>query len=77
MKVLTIDSKRRLILPGAKPGECYAVHQTGGGRYELAKVIAVPRNPKPKPSQIDALLASAALTSRMSSEQLRNLTREP
>ena len=77
MKVLTIDAKRRLVLPGAEPGECYAVREAGPGHYELAKVIPAPKKPKPKRTDIDALLATAALTPEMNSEQLRVLTREP
>ena len=77
MKVQTIDTKRRLVLPGAKPGECYAVKEAGPGHYELAKVIPAPRKPKPKRGEIDALLGSAALTPKMNWEQLRGLTREP
>ncbi len=77
MKVQTIDAKRRLVLPGAQPGECYEVRVAGLGHYELTKVIPAPRAPKPDPAEIDALFASAALTPAMSSEQLRALTREP
>ena len=77
MKVLTVDTKRRLVLPGSKPGECYAVREAGPGHYELAKVIPASKKPKPKRAEIDALLASAALTPRMIWEQLRVLTREP
>lgn len=77
VKVQTIDTKRRLVLPGAKPGECHAVREAGPGHYELAKVIPAPKKNKLKPSEIDALLASAALTPRMNWEQLRALTREP
>lgn len=77
MKVQTTDSKRRLVLPGAQPGECYAVKKAGPGLYELAKVIPASNKPKPKPADIDALLASAALTPRMNWQQLRSLTREP
>ena len=77
MKVQTIDTKRRLVLPGAKPGECYAVRETGPGHYELAKVIPAPQRPKPRPAELDALLASAALTPAMNWDQLRTLTREP
>lgn len=76
MKVQTIDTKRRLVLPGAKPGECYAVREAGPGHYELAKVIPAPAKTKPKRAEIDALLASAALTPEMNWEQLRALTRE-
>lgn len=77
MKVLTIDTKRRLVLPGALPGECYAVRETGPGHYELAKVMPAPRAPKPGPAEVDALLISAALTPSMSGEELRAITREP
>ena len=77
MKVQTIDSKRRLVLPGAIPGECYAVREAGAGHYELAKVIPAPKKPKPKRAEIDSLLASSALTPKMSWEQIRKLTREP
>lgn len=77
MKVQTIDAKRRLVLPGAQPGESYEVRVAGHGHYELTKVIPAPRAPKPSPAQIDALFASAALTPAMSSKKLRALTREP
>lgn len=76
MKVVTIDTKRRLVLPGAKPGETYAVRQGAPGHYELAKVIPAPRS-KPTAEELDALLASAPLTPKMSWEDLRSLTREP
>lgn len=77
MKIQTIDTKRRLVLPGATPGECYSVREAGPGHFELAKVIPAARKPKPKPAEIDALLVSAALTPKMNWEQLRILTREP
>lgn len=76
VKIQTVDSKRRLILTGAKPGESYAVRQTTSGHYELAKVIPAPK-PKPTPEEFDALLVSAALTPKMGWEELRSLTREP
>jgi len=76
MKMATVDAKRRLILPGAQPGETYAVREASPGHYELVKVIPVPR-PKPTAGELDALLASAPLTPKMSWEELRNLTREP
>jgi|GEM_PF-1594289 hypothetical protein len=77
MKVQTIDSKRRLVLTGAKPGESYAVHQTEQGHYELAKVIPAPRKNKPTPVELDKLLATSALTPKMDWEELRSLTRDP
>jgi hypothetical protein len=76
MKIQTVDSKRRLILTGAQPGDAYAVRQTASGHYELAKVIPA-QKPKPTPEEFDALLVSAALTPKMSWDELRSLTREP
>jgi hypothetical protein len=61
MKIATIDTKRRLVLPRATPGESYAVREPAPGHYELAKVIPAPR-PKPTAKELDALLASAPLT---------------
>ena len=75
MKVAVIDSKRRLVLPGAKPGETYAVREAAPGRYELAKVIPAPR-PKPTAKELDAMLASEPLTPKMSWEEIRSLSRE-
>lgn len=76
MKVALIDAKRRLVLPGARPGEAYAIKAAAPGHYELSKVLPAAR-PKPTAKQVDALLESAALTPKMSWEELRQLTREP
>ncbi len=76
MKIAITDSKRRIVLPGAKPGETYAVREASPGHYELAKVIPAAR-PKPTTKELDALFASAPLTPKMSWEELRSLTREP
>lgn len=75
MRVATIDTKRRLVLPGAKPGETYAVREAEPGHYELTKIIPAPRS-KPGTEELDALLISAPLTPRVSWEELRSLTRE-
>ena len=76
MKIQTVDSKKRLVLSGAQPGEAYAVRQTSSGHYELAKVVPA-RKPKPTAKELDALLDSSALTPKMNWEELRSLTREP
>jgi len=76
MKIQSIDAKRRLILPSARPGESYAVRQTANGHYELARVVPS-QKPKPSSEELDALLVSAALTPKTSWEELRKRTREP
>jgi hypothetical protein len=76
MKIATVDSKRRLVLPKAIPGEAYAVQEPSPGHYELAKVMPAPRM-KPRAQDLDALLAAAPLTPKLTWEDLRQLTREP
>lgn len=76
MKIATIDAKRRIVLPGALPGEAYAVVREEAGRYELTQVMPAPRS-KPSAAKLEALMKAAALTPKMSWEELRQLTREP
>jgi hypothetical protein len=76
MKIAIVDAKKRLVLPGALPGEAYTIHEAAPGQYELAKVIPAPRV-KPTARQLDVLLKIAPLTPKMSWEELRSLTREP
>jgi hypothetical protein len=76
MKIAIVDTKRRLVLPGASPGEAYSVCEAAPGHYELAKVIPAQR-PKPSAEELDALLRAAPLTPQMNWEDLRSLTREP
>lgn len=71
------DSKRRVVLPRAKPGEIYDVQEQGEGRYLLVRL----ERPKPRPrmSRADCLRAldDRPLRLGMSWEELRRLTREP
>jgi hypothetical protein len=71
----TADSKKRIVLPSAKPGEVFEVLTEGEGHF---RVIRLERAPPPMPmSQSDCLSAmnSAPLRPRMSWEKLRTLTR--
>ena len=77
MKVATIDAKRRIVLPGALPGEAYAVVREAAGRYELTQVIPASKRPKPSAAKLEALMKAAALTPKMRWEELRQQTREP
>ena len=77
MKIATVDDKRRLVLPGAVPGESYAISQGDDGHFHLIKIMLPAKKSKPTARKIDALLKSAALTPQMSAKTLRALTREP
>ena len=77
MKIATVDAKRRLVLPRARPGDSFAIKETDPGHYQLTKVIPAPRKTSRSDREIDSALAAAALTPKMSWEQLRSMTREP
>lgn len=71
------DSKRRVVLPGARPGDIYDVEEQGEGRYLLVRL----ERPEPRAamSREDCLHAmeDRPLRLGMSWEELRRLTREP
>jgi hypothetical protein len=73
---LTADAKRRIVVPGAAPGDVFACEKTGGGIL-LRRVYRRP-TPQKKRTKKQALQAIRGLKFRpaMSWEKLRALTRE-
>ena len=73
----TVDSKKRVVLPAARPGEVYDVQREGDGRLLLVR-LARPE-PKARLNRTQCLRAIAAspLQSRMRWDTLRAQTREP
>ena len=74
---LTADSKKRVVLPGAAPGDVFACEQTEQG-VVLRRVYRQPPQKK-KQTRAQALKAIRRWTFKpaMSWEELRKLTREP
>jgi len=71
------DSKKRVVLTGAKPGDIYDVQEQGEGRYLLVRLQRP--EPKHKMSREDCLRAMDEYPVRfaMTWEELKSLTREP
>jgi hypothetical protein len=71
------DAKRRIVLPGAEPGDVYDVQKQGDGALLLVKLQ--PPEPREKLSREECLAAmdAAPLRPSMSWEELAVLTREP
>jgi len=71
------DSKKRVVLPRAKPGESYDVQEQGEGRYLLVRLERP--EPRPRMTREECLRAldEHPLRLRMSWDELRRLTREP
>jgi hypothetical protein len=74
---LTADSKKRVVLPGAAPGDVFACEQTEQG-VVLRRVYRQPPHKK-KQTKAQALKAIRRWTFKpaMTWEELRKLTREP
>lgn len=77
MSTSIVDSKKRVVIPEAQPGDVFDIQRQADGRLVLERLI------KPKPrrrlSRAQCLRAMAAkpLRPKMSWDELRKLTREP
>ena len=77
MKIVRVDPKGRMVLPGAEPGDVFDVQRDGEERYVLVRL----HRPvvKPRMSRQDCLeaISQSPLHPALSWDDLRELTREP
>ena len=73
----TADSKKRVVLPGAKPGDVFDVQRNGDGRFLLVRLERPAPAPRMSRAQCLRAIAAAPLDLKMDWETLRALTREP
>jgi len=75
---LTADTKRRVVVPGASPGDVYACEEMHDG-VVLRRVYRPQPTPTQKMTKAEALKAirSWKFKPAMSWEELRAMTREP
>ena len=73
----TADSKKRIVLPTARPGDVFDVQRQGEGHFMLVRLA----RPEPKArltrTQCLRAIGAAPLHPKMDWETLRELTREP
>jgi hypothetical protein len=71
------DSKKRVVLPEARPGDVFDVQRKGEGQFLLVRLA--PPKPKVRLSRAECLRAMAASPLRMSMDwkELKAITREP
>lgn len=71
------DSKKRIVLPAANPGDVFDIQSDGDGRFTLVRLA----RPEPKPrltrTQCLKAIAAAPLHPKLDWAALRGLTREP
>jgi len=73
---LTTDGKKRVVLPGAAPGDVFACEQTGDAIL-LRRVHRRLGHKKPTKAQALKAVRSLKFKPALSWEKLRALTREP
>ncbi len=74
---VTADSKKRVTMPGARPGDVFAYEDRGNGHFHLVR-LNMPDPPKKKTrAEVRKALATSKLTFDLSWDELREMTREP
>jgi hypothetical protein len=72
----TADSKKRIVLSAAKPGDVFDIHDDGQGRFTLVRLTPAAPRPRLTKEQCLKAIASAPLQPKMNWMELRTLTRE-
>lgn len=77
MSTSTVDSKKRIVLPGGRPGDVFDVQQEQDGRYVLVRLEKPEAPARMSRKACMAAMRAAPLRPAMTWEELRKLTREP
>ena len=77
VKIARADAKRRVVIPGAEPGDVFDVHRDGKERYVLVRLYR-PESER-RMSRQDCLdaISGSPLRPTLAWDELRRLTREP
>ncbi len=76
MKICIADQKKRVVLPGISPGECFQVREIESGHLELLRLVPQETAQAMTSTKLVDRWAQYALTPRLSWEELRKETRE-
>lgn len=71
------DSKKRVVLPTAKPGDVFDIQNDGEGRFLLIRLAPVKLKARMNRDQCIKAIAGAPLRPSMDWETLKAITREP
>lgn len=76
---VTADSKKRVVLPGARPGDVFACEQQDENHYSLVKLQPppAPKEKKMTKAQVLRAIKNSKMKFDMTWDELRKLTREP
>ena len=77
MSISTVDSKKRIVLPGGRPGDVFDIQQQAEGRFLLIRLEKPKRTKRMSKKACMEAMRKAPLRPTMTWEKLRELTREP
>jgi hypothetical protein len=73
---VTADAKRRVVVPGVKPGDVFACEQQDENRFVLVKLTLPPPARKKNRGEILRAIKQSKMSPAMNWEKLRALTRD-
>ena len=77
MSTSKVDTKKRIVLPGGRPGDVFDIQQQAEGRFLLIRLEKPERSERMTKKACREALRKAPLRPTMPWEKLRELTREP
>ena len=77
MTVRLVDSKRRIVLGDARPGQAYSVTEESDGRIVLTRLEPIRTTPRLSFDECRDAIEAAPLHPAVSWDELREVTREP
>ena len=77
MGAVRADAKKRVVIPGASPGDIFDVQRLGDERYVLVRLQRPAGAPHMSCEACLDAMSRSPLNLTLSWEQLRQLTREP
>jgi len=77
MSTSKVDTKKRIVLPGGRPGDVFDIQQQTEGRFLLIRLEKPERSERMSKKACLEAMRKAPLRPTLTWEKLRELTREP
>jgi hypothetical protein len=77
MSTFKVDTKKRIVLPGGRPGDVFDIQQQAEGRFLLIRLEKPERADRMSKKACVEAMRKAPLRPTMRWEKLREMTREP
>ncbi len=71
------DSKKRVVVPDARPGDVFVYEDQGNGHFHLMRLTAPEKPKKMTRAQVEKAIANSKLKFDLTWDEMRKWTREP